>query len=265
MKKLIWALVVSFAVLSTGVAVAEPTVKEIYQTAQVNKQQALTMVNEVIKNRPNSARAHYIRSELLLQLGNRSEAQVAFSRAESLDPGLSFAKPESVERLRTALGVKKSWTGLGGDTDRVILLACGGLLIVLLVIFMLKRRPRTPEYSQSYNLQNRPITPYTPTTNTAPAPNQPPGSGPASAAPATGGSGLMGSLAQGAAMGVGVAAGATLANHLLNGNKASAAPAEAPAPQPSYVPTYTPDQDFGITDSGSDWGGDSGSGDDSNW
>jgi hypothetical protein len=63
-------------------------------------------------------------------------------------------------------------------------------------------------------------------------------------------------------MGVGVAAGATLANHLLNGNKASAAPAEptaAAAPTPSYVP----DSNFGFSDSGGDWGGDGGGSGDS--
>jgi hypothetical protein len=73
---------------------------------------------------------------------------------------------------------------------------------------------------------------------------------------------MMGSLAQGAAMGVGVAAGATLANHLLNGNKASASPAE-PTAAAAPAPSYTPDSDFGFSDSGGDWGGDSGGSDDS--
>lgn len=256
MKKLISMLLLSVSVFTATAVMAEPTVKEIYQTAQVDRQQALAMIDEVIKNRPNSARAHYIRSELLLQLGRRPEAKSAFQRAESLDPGLSFAKPESVERLRSALGVKKSWTGFGSDADRIILWACGGLLVLLLVIFMFKRRPATPEYSQSYNLQNRPITPYTSTANTTPANN--PGTTTTQAPATSSGSGLMGSLAQGAALGVGVAAGATLANHLLNGNRASAAPIEAP---PAQIPEYTPDQNFGISDSGSDWGGDSGNSD----
>ena len=273
MKKLIQSLVLSFAVLSTSVVVAEPTVKEIYQTAQTDRAQALNMIAEVIKNRPNSARAHYIQSELLLQSGKKVEAKAAFLKSQSLDPALSFARPESVERLRTALGVKKSGNAFGMDTDHVILWACGGLLVLLLLMFMIRRRPSTPEYSPSYNLQNRPITPYTSNANvassetaqtqsTSATPGNAQTAGTAQAPAAR--SGMMGSLAQGAAMGVGVAAGATLVNHLLNGNKASAAPAET---SPAQVPTYTPDQDFGVRDSGGDWGGDSGGFDDSgdNW
>jgi hypothetical protein len=267
MKKLIQALVLSFAVLSTSVVVAEPTVKEIYQTAQTDSAKALTMINQVIKNRPNSARAYYIQSELLLQSGKKVEAKAAFLKSQSLDPALSFARPESVERLRTALGIKKSGNVFGMDRDHVILWACGGLLVLLLLMFMARRKPRTPEYSPSYNLQNRPITPYTSSANVAPAGTDPtssaaatPGAPGAAQAPAR--SGMMGSLAQGAAMGVGVAAGATLVNHLLNGNKASAAPAE-PTSAAAPAPSYTPDSNFGFSDSGSDWGSDSGGSDDS--
>jgi hypothetical protein len=273
MKKLIQALVLSFAVLSTSVVVAEPTVKEIYQTAQTDRAQALNMIAEVIKNRPNSARAHYIQSELLLQSGKKVEAKAAFLKSQSLDPALSFARPESVERLRTALGIKKSGN-VFMDTDSMILWACGGLLVLLLLMFMFRRKPSTPEYSPSYNLQNRPITPYTSNANVAPAetaqtqtttatPGNAQTAGTTQAPAAR--SGMMGSLAQGAAMGVGVAAGATLVNHLLNGNKANAAPAETPPTEPP-APSYVPDSNFGVSDSG-DWGGDSGGYDDSgdNW
>jgi tetratricopeptide (TPR) repeat protein len=147
MKKLIWALVLSFAVLSATGVVAEPTVKEIYQTAQVDKQQALTMVNEVIKNRPNSARAHFIQSELLLQLGKRSEAKNAFLKAQSLDPALSFVKPESVDRLRSALGIKKPQTGLSVDTDKLIMWLCALLLVILIGVLVFKRKKPDPSVS----------------------------------------------------------------------------------------------------------------------
>jgi hypothetical protein len=266
MKKLIQALVLSFAVLSATGVVAQPTVKEIYQTAQTDKQQALSMINEVIRSHPNSARAYYIQSELLLQSGKKAEARASFVKSQQLDPNLSFAKPESVTRLRDALGIKKpNSTGLNIDNDRLILWGCGILLVVLIAImFMRRKKEEVPDYVRSYNLQPRPITPFN--QNPAASSSAPGSAQPqpvAQAAPAAGG-GMMGSLAQGAAIGVGVAAGATLANHLLNGNKASAAPSEAPAP---YVPTYAPDQDFGVQDSGSDWGGDSGGFDDSgdNW
>jgi hypothetical protein len=260
-KKLISALVLSLAAFTT-VVVAQPTVKEIYQTAQTDKQQALSMINEVIRSHPNSARAYYIQSELLLQSGKKAEARASFVKSQQLDPNLSFAKPESVTRLRDALGIKKpNSTGLNIDNDRLILWGCGILLVVLIAImFMRRKKEEVPDYVRSYNLQPRPITPFNQNpaaSSTAPGAAQP--QPVAQAAPAAGG-GMMGSLAQGAAIGVGVAAGATLANHLLNGNKASAAPAETSAPQPSYVPTYTPDQDFGVQDSGGDWGGSDDSG-----
>ena len=255
MKKLISALVLSLAAFTT-VVVAQPTVKEIYQTAQTDKQQALSMINEVIRSHPNSARAYYIQSELLLQNGKKVEARSAFVRAQQLDPNLSFAKPESVERLRTALGIKPKGALSDINTDQLILWGCGILLVILIAImFMRRKKPPVPDYVSSYNLQPRPITPFNQNSATQPAGAQPT----QQATPAAGGSGIMGSLAQGAAMGVGVAAGATLANHLLNGNKSSAAPVES-APS---VPTYTPDSDFGVMDSGSDWGG--GGSDDETW
>lgn len=255
MKKLISALVVSLAMFTT-VVVAQPTVKEIYQTAQTDKQRALGMINEVIRLHPNSARAYYIQSELLLQSGKKAEARASFVKSQQLDPSLSFAKPESVTRLRTALGIKQSnSTGLGVNTDQLILWGCGILLVILIAImFMRRKKPPVPDYVSSYNLQPRPITPFNQNTATQPAAGQPP-----QTAPAAGGGSLMGSLAQGAAMGVGVAAGATLANHLLNGNKSSASPVDS-APS---VPSYTPDSDFGVMDSGSDWGG--GGSDDETW
>lgn len=259
MKKLIQVLVLSFAVLSAGVVVAEPTVKEIYQTAQTDRAQALNMINQVIKNRPNSARAYYIQSELLLQMGKKAEAKAAFLKSQSLDPALSFARPESVGRLRGALGFKS-------DTKTSVLsnpmLLAGGLLVlavIALIVFM-RRKPTQPISYNGASMPtheqslNRPITPYS-ATQSAPTAQQPGAPMPQAQAPA--GNGLMGSLAQGAAMGVGVAAGATLANHLLNGNKASAAPVE-PTAAAAPTPSYTPDTNFGISDSGGDWGGNSG-------
>ena len=261
MKKLMQALVLSLAVLSANIVLAEPTVQDIYKTAQVDKQQALTMVNEVIKLRPNSARAHYVQSDLLLQLGKKAEAKTAFLKSQSLDPSMSFAKPESVERLRTALGVKKTDT-LKFDTDKAMLWGGGILLALLIAIMLFRRKKPAQQYSPYQQYPDANNTQYRPVTPTPPAPAGAAVSAPAAAAPASSGSGLMGSLATGAAMGVGVAAGATLANHLLNGNKATAAPVEH---QPSYTPSYAPEQNFGMSDSSSDWGGDSSSSDSSDW
>lgn len=258
MKKLISALVLSLAAFTT-VVVAQPTVKEIYQTAQTDKQQALNMINEVIRSRPNSARAYYIQSELLLQMGKKSEAVASFLKSQQLDPALSFAKPASVTRLENALGIKKPlvWQT---DTNRYILYGCGILLVIIIAVMLLRRKqPKHPNYMESYNLQNHPITPYQ-SSQTATPPVTPTGvnangTSTTAAAQAGGGSNLMGSLAQGAVMGAGVAAGATLVNHLLNGNKAAATPTHPPVDSSSAASGYVPDSDFGIGDTGGDWGG----------
>jgi hypothetical protein len=67
----------------------------------------------------------------------------------------------------------------------------------------------------------------------------------------------MGSLATGAAVGVGAVAGAALANHLINGNNSSAS-------TKNVTPEYTSSSDFGVSDSNS-WDSGSSSDSSSDW
>ena len=102
-----WILVAAF--LSSGFAMAqsEPTLNEVYATAQTGKlDQAQVMMQQVLISHPNSAKAHFVQSELYARQGNVVRARDALATAEKLAPGLPFAKPESVRALRSQLSAK---------------------------------------------------------------------------------------------------------------------------------------------------------------
>ena len=90
--------------LFSGLAAAEPTLPQVYQTIESGQlAKADAMMQEVLQNHPNSAKAHYLASELYLKEGRLDAARNAFAQAENLAPGLPFAQPESVQRLQTQL------------------------------------------------------------------------------------------------------------------------------------------------------------------
>src|SRR5947199_9879419 len=79
----------------------EPTLAQIYQAANSgNLDRADTMVNEVLKSHPNSAKAHYVKSELSAREGKYDMAKQELANAEKLAPGLPFVKAESAQALR---------------------------------------------------------------------------------------------------------------------------------------------------------------------
>lgn len=88
-------------------AQAEPTIKQIYETAQTGKiEQAQTMVQQVLIAHPNSAKAYFVQAELFARQGEASRGREALVKADKLAPGLPFAKPEAVLALRTQLATK---------------------------------------------------------------------------------------------------------------------------------------------------------------
>ena len=92
--------------LGAGLAMAqaEPTLNEIYATAQAGKvDQAQVMVQQVLVSHPGSAKAYFVQSELFARQGNRARAQQSLAKAEQLAPGLPFAKPDAVQSLRAQL------------------------------------------------------------------------------------------------------------------------------------------------------------------
>ena len=106
MTRLAFKVMLIGMALSFGLAraQAEPTIADIYATAQSGKlEQAQVMVQQVLISHPKSAKAHFVQSELFARQGNLTRARDAFALAEIEAPGLPFAKPEAVQRLRTQL------------------------------------------------------------------------------------------------------------------------------------------------------------------
>ena len=97
------------ACLSTGLAMAqaEPTLNQVYATAQAGKlDDAQLMIQQVLISHPKSAKAHFVRAELFARQGDAAHAREALAKADKLSPGLAFAKPEAVQALRTQLAAK---------------------------------------------------------------------------------------------------------------------------------------------------------------
>ncbi|WP_251371232.1 tetratricopeptide repeat protein [Polynucleobacter sp. TSB-Sco08W16] len=208
--KLFIGVFASALLLTSNLAFAEPTLPEVYQAIEAGQlAKADAMMQEVLKNHPNSGKAHYIASELYLKEGKLDAARNAFTQAENLAPGLPFAQPDSVQRLQTQLRAgtvpAQTNTGAGSIFTSPIFWILIAILIAGIVFFMRKR----PQPVQVYNA---------PTAN-GPYPGAP-GGYPSGypGAPASGmGGGLMGSLATGAALGAGMVAGEALASHLMGG------------------------------------------------
>jgi len=90
----------------------------------------------------------------------------------------------------------------------------------------------------------------------------PPGYGPGGYMPG-GGSGIMGNVASGLALGAGVAAGEELVDHLLGGSSSPGGTGFVPPAEASPAPDPNADMggnDFGLNDPGSWDGGDGGGG-----
>jgi len=120
-----WLIVAMAAmVLTSGFAFAqaEPTLNEVYATAQAGRlDQAQAMMQQVLAAHPNSAKAHFVQAELSARQGKMSQAREALASAEKLAPGLPFAKAEAVNALRAQLSARSvppatSGGGLAGLT-----------------------------------------------------------------------------------------------------------------------------------------------------
>jgi hypothetical protein len=275
-KRIAAPLVLVTALACAGPVLAAPTVDQVYKAANSGHlDEAQQLMNQVLREHPESAKAHYVEAEISARAANFPRAREELAKAQQLDPSGSFAKPEALAALqrelahRTSSGPVRS-APRAAEAQRssfggwpVILLLVAGVVIVWAL--MSRRRPPQQNYG-GYPTGAPPNGPlgggYS---------NPPPGYGPAGYGPPMGGgglgSGIAGGLASGLAIGAGVAAGESLVHHWIDkdGNRV-----EGPPP-PGYVPP--PDDnanmggnDFGVSDSnswddgGSSFGGDSGGG-----
>jgi hypothetical protein len=241
---------------------ASPTPDQVYQAARSgNLTAAQQMMAQVLREHPQSGRAHFVAAEIDARAGNYGAARQELKTAESLDPSLASKDPRAVEELQQQLAETPLTTltqipqvrVVGGHSSRFgLFLFLIGAAVVLWLI--LRRRAVAMGYPQYPGR----IPPGVP-----PAGYGGPGGYPGGYMPG-GGSGIMGSVASGLALGAGVAAGEELVEHMMGGGRAAGGGAFIPPAQAGQMPDPNADmggQDFGLNDPGSwDDGSSSGGG-----
>jgi uncharacterized protein len=267
LKRIATPLVLVFAMACTVPVLADtdPTLHQVYEAAQTgHMDQAQQMMNQVLRDHPTSARAHFVEAELSARSGNFPKAREELARAQQLDPGLSFAKPEAVSALQRELARGTGFRTMPAPhavqarspvSWGLILLIVAGVAI----LWALMRRRSQPQFGY----------PQYPGAVSTPA-GVPGGYGPGGyGAPGMGGggmgSGMVGGLASGLAIGAGVVAGEELVRHMMDGREGGVVPGggeyrEPPPPENDNMGG----SDFGVSDGGGSWddgGGSFGGGD----
>ena len=272
-----WLL--AFALFGFGLASfaqSEPTITEIYKAAQSGRlEQAQTMIQQVLKAHPKSGKAHFVAAEIDAQQGQTERAREALAQAESLAPGLPFAKPEAVQALRAQLAPRTAVPASVGNAVRApayqmpsapvsqfpwgLALALGGAAIGLGIYLSNRKKAQLataqPVYASNYAAAGGLNGPQSfGMGGSAGMPQgMAPGYGQAPVGSGMGGR-LMGGLATGLAVGAGVLAAESIGKSLMGGGEHGAAPS-APAPGAGYVPFDTNADmggaDFGVKDAAS--------------
>ena len=260
-------LAVSFSAPVLAEGAADPTVHQIYEAAEAGHfDQAQQMMDQVLKDHPKSAKAHYVQAELYAKEGKTALARAELAEAEGIDPGLTHENPRSVQALKSQLGVSSRPT----QGQRIIGMPSapaaphfpwGTALIFVVVVgllWMLFRRRNT-------NSQYPAAGPGGPGYG---GPGGYGGYGPGGPVGGGGmGSGIAGGLASGLAVGAGVVAGEELAHHFLDGGNRETGGVIPPASAGEWQDSSNSNMggsDFGVNDAGSwdDSSGGGGGGDD---
>lgn len=251
------ALLVALALAAFAVAShaqnagGDPTLSQIYQAANNGQlDRADAMIAQVLKDHPNSAKAHYVKAELAARERHWDVAREELATAEKFAPGLPFAKAESVQALRNQLAnasgtanrpapprqMGGAASDYGGSYNRAPAprsFPWGILALVALVfvvgIALLRRRTITAAPGNGYGgaYGNAGATPYG---QTASGPMYPPGGG-AGVPPGYGYApqqpSMGSSIAHGLGTGLAIGAGAVAAEEIgrrMFGHDANAAP-----------------------------------------
>lgn len=84
----------------------EPTVAQIYQAFKSGHiEQAQKMLDQVLRDHPDSAKAHFVQAEMDAAEGHYELARAQLALAEKLKPGLPGIKPRAVQELKAKLGL----------------------------------------------------------------------------------------------------------------------------------------------------------------
>ena len=102
---------VALLVLTASVAFAapvfadnDPTMQQIYDEAKSGHvDQAQQMINQVLRDHPRSAKAHYVYAEILAHNGNFAKASQETTRARQLDPAIKFTTSDKFNAFEQLL------------------------------------------------------------------------------------------------------------------------------------------------------------------
>ena len=264
MRKLLFraALLAVLGWVSGGVFAADPGLQEVYRTAESGQlKQAEAMMERVLRDHPDSGKAHFVAAEILAKEGQLQRARIELNRAEGLAPGLPFAMPTAVSslRARVEMPVEVHTPPAVPATSFPWAWVLGGIGLMAAIVFFVRSRGRSTVVGGTYG----PIgAAYGPGACPQPA------GGSGALGPSGGlGSGILGGLATGAAVGAGMVAGEALMHRVFDGSRGSdtlPSPASVDYPVLSDAASQRYDmggEDFGVADGGS-WDDAGGGGDD---
>jgi hypothetical protein len=249
----------------------DATMHQVYLAAQAGKfNEAQAMMDKVLSDHPNSAKAHFVEAELLAKQGLFSKAGAELNTAERLQPGLPFTKPEVLQSLKQRIASASngevaptnlkqgmpSMPSMTKDSLPIVLLILGIGLIVVLIWFMSRRNAGRSANTYAGNVRS----------SNMPAPGTGAvGSVMGQSAAGGMGSGIMGSLATGAAMGAGVVAGEALMHHFIDGDKNNVPPESPVHNESPWDASSNSNSNSNISDNDDMGGSDFGIADASSW
>jgi hypothetical protein len=266
------AAALTFSLAGAPASAADPTVDQIYQAARSGHlTEAQQLMDQVLRDHPDSEKAHYVQAELFAREGDFARARAELARAEQLAPGLPKENPQAVQELKSQLGLVRR-EGRPSETRPLAMSTAPSeshfpwwpvviLVLVVGVFWMIFRRRNT--YVQY------PSGPAPMGSAGGYGPGGPVGYGPGGGGVVGGGgigSNIAGGLAGGLAAGAGIVAGEELAHHFLDGGQRTAVPPPAEDWNANPSNSDMGGNDFGVNDPGS-WddnssggGGDGGGG-----
>jgi len=280
-KSVVGSALLAFAVFATAPAFADgpdPTIHQVYQAAEAGKYaEAQTMMDKVLQDHPNSAKAHFVEAELLAKQAKLREAQVELNTAERLDPSLAFANKIKIQELQNRIAgahpvvvqrmqpqmMRPAASPVSADSGPSWLtpvIVIGLVVLFFVIVRMISQRNTTVVGGGSYPVSSG----YGPG---APMPGYGPG---VMGGPVGGGigSGILGGLATGAAVGAGIVAGEELMHHFTDHDRNNAG-FDTPRDDSNWSSPPPDDMggnDFGVSDSSSwDSGGGGGGGGGDDW
>lgn len=255
----------SAALTPVYAAGADATIHEVDVAAEQGRfADAHAMMDKVLQDNPNSAKAHYVEAQLYGKEGRFADAQTELNIAERIDPNLKFAKPGKVEELQRYISSSRGGMQRAQPIQRPYQQPSSGtgswvwvvLIIGAILLFMMVRAMMRPSavitnggYPAGYG-------------------GGMPSYGPGGVVNQGGGmgSGILGGLATGAAVGAGIVAGEELMHHFTDRDRDDEYRRGSRQDDSGTRQDDMGGNDFGVSDSSSwDSGGDSGGGGGDDW